>query len=270
MSASTSDINTARTSTGHQVSLILRSVFLENIRRREFYVLVLFMGLFLVGALVVRLVKIENAATATFLLNLGLTLAFSFAKIITLLTAARQFPEELEKRTLYPLLAKPLSRGQYLLGKWLASVLTGIVTLAVLFFMAYLPVPHMEQFSEPLLGQMLFFEILALCMLAALAILLSLLVPQVLNIVILGLVVLAGPRLVNLIRNRYFDSPAHSLINWLTGYIPDFSRLDLLQRYTDGLHGLAPIELILRVLYALAMTVFPLSLAAYLLHRRQL
>jgi ABC-type transport system involved in multi-copper enzyme maturation permease subunit len=270
MSLATNPTAAPPTGTRSHVGLLLRSVFIENIRRREFYVLLLFMALFLVGALVVRLVRIENAATATFLLNLGLTLAFSFAKIITVLTAARQFPEELEKRTLYPLLAKPLGRGEYLLGKWTASVVTGVVTLLVLFLMAYLPVPHLEEFSAPLLVQMLALEILSLCMLAALAILLSLIMPHVMNVVVLGLLVVAAPRLINLVRNWFFDSPAHMVINWITGYIPDFSRVDVLQRFTDGLPPLSMLDLLLRVLYACAITIFPLTLAAYLLHRRQL
>lgn len=254
----------------HQSWLILRAVFLENIRRREFFVLLLFMSVFLAGALIVRVLGIENAATATFLLNLGLTLAFAFAKVITLLTAARQFPDELEKRTIYPLLAKPLSRTQYLMGKWSASVLTGIITMSVLFLMAYLPVPRMEEYSAGTMVQMLLLQILSLSMLAALAIMLSLVLPHGLNVVLLAVAVIASGRAIALIRNRFFDSPVHPVVQWITGYLPDFSRLDLLQRYTDGLPSLAPLEIVLTVLYAVAFTICPLTLAVYLLHRRQL
>ncbi|MGI8906769.1 MAG: ABC transporter permease subunit [Candidatus Sumerlaeaceae bacterium] len=252
------------------VGLLINSVFLENIRRREFYVLLLFMGLFLLGAIVVRIVGIENAATANFLLNLGLTLAFGFAKLITLLTAARQFPDEMEQRTLYPLLAKPLSRSDYIIGKWAASVLTGLVTLAVLFLMAYIPVPRLEQYSPTCLLQMLLLEVTSIAMLAALAILFSLLLPKAFNLVLLVLTVLAGGRLLALIRNRFMDSPAYDVVRWITGYFPDFSRLDLLLRYTDGLPALSAPEMLLRIFYAVAFTAFPLAIAARLLQSRPL
>jgi ABC-type transport system involved in multi-copper enzyme maturation permease subunit len=250
--------------------LVARAVLLEGIRRREFYVLVLFMGLFLMGAIVVRIVKIENPATATFLLNLGLTLAFTFAKIITVLTAARQFPDEVEKHTLYPLLAKPLGRGEYLLGKWAASVITGLVTLIVLFLMAWLPVPRMEEYSDGTWAQMLLFEVLSLGMLGALAILFSLLMPKALNIVVLAILVLAGGRMIALLRSHFLGSAMHEMVQWITGYIPDFTRLDLLTRYTDGLPPLGPTDMMLRVVYAIAFTAFPLTLAVWLIQRRPL
>jgi ABC-type transport system involved in multi-copper enzyme maturation permease subunit len=261
---------TTQSTAGRQISLLIGSVFLESIRRREFYVLLLFMGLFLVGALVARMVHVENAPTATFLLNLGLTLAFSFSKLITLLTAARQFPDELEQRTLYPLLAKPLGRGQYILGKWASSVLIGLLTLATLFMMAWLPVPKLEQYSGACMTQMLLLEAFSICMLASLALLLSLLLPKTLNVVVLVVLVITGGRIAALIRNRFYEAPWGEFVRWFLGYIPDFGRLDLLLRYTDGLPSISSLDLLLRILYAIGFTAFPLALSAWLLHRKQL
>jgi ABC-type transport system involved in multi-copper enzyme maturation permease subunit len=228
------------------------------------------MGLFLMGAIVARLVHIENAATATFLLNLGLTLAFAFAKLITLLTAVRQFPDELEARTLYPLLAKPLSRGQYLLGKWAASLLIGIITLGVLGLMAYLPVPKMEAFSYRTFAQTLLLQVVSLGMLAALSILFSLVIPKVLSIVILALLVLAGSHLSALVVTRTTDTPAGAAIRWVVQYIPDFGQLDLLQQFTSGGSAISSLDLLVRVLYAAIITAFSLAAAVWLLERRQL
>src|SRR5262245_29934822 len=93
---STNPASAANANGPNPIPLLIRAVFVETIRRREFYVLLLFMGLFLLGAGVSRIGGIKDPATATFLLNLGLTMSYSFALLLTLLTAARQFPDELE------------------------------------------------------------------------------------------------------------------------------------------------------------------------------
>lgn len=267
---STASPATTRPAAQSPVLLILKAVLLETVRRREIYVLLLLMGLFLLGAVVVRIVGVQNAATGTFLLNLGLTLAVAFAKLITLLTAARQFPDELEQRTLYPLLAKPLSRGQYLLGKWAASVTTGTVALAVLLLLAWLPVPRLETYSAGVFFQMLVLAVLSIGLLAALAILLSLLMPKMLVIVVAGLIVLAGGRAISLVQSHMGESAAGAVVRWVTGYLPDFSRLDLVLRYTEGLPPLRTEDFLIRCAYASAFILFSLALGNWLLVRRAL
>ena len=252
------------------VGLIIRAVFLETVRRREFYVLLLFMGLFLLGALVSRVVGIENPATATFLLNLGLTMAYNFALLLTLLTASRQFPDELEARTLYPLLAKPVSRSQYLLGKYLASFFIGLIALVVLLAMAWLPVPAMEAYSIGSFFQMFALSALGLAMIGALAIFLSFLVPKILNVVIVSALVLAGPKLLGLIAAHSLGSAIESVLNIFIGLVPNFSKVDLVQHFTDGLAPIAPQDLLGRVMHAAGITIVCLGFSTWLIERKQL
>lgn len=252
------------------VGLVLRAVLLEMLRRREFYVLLLLMGLFLIGALVVRFVGVENASTATFLMNLGLTVATFSAKLLTLLTAARQFPDELEQRTLYPLLAKPLTRGEYLVGKWAAAALTGSIVLLLLLLLAWAPVPQLESYSAGTFIQMLLLQVLSLGMISAFAILLSLFVPKLLTVVLLAVWITLGGNLLELIKSRFGNHTAGAAIRWMTGYLPDFSHIDLVLRYTDGLPPLSLPQFVARAVYAVVFTIFGLALANWLLVRRPL
>jgi len=253
-----------------RVGLIGRGVILESVRRREIYVLLLLMGLFVVGALVVRMVGIENAATGTFLLNLGLTLAAVFAQLATLLTAARQFPDELETRTIYPLLGKPVARGQYIAGKWLGCVVIGWLTLLVLSLLAWLPTPKMETYFAGTLLQMLLLQIVAVAAIAAWALGLSLYLPKAVTVVIVALLVLASGRVGSLVESWIQTDATRKIVSWLLGYIPDFSQLDLVQRYTDGIHALSLPVLGARLLYGIAITVFPLAFASWAIGRRSL
>lgn len=252
------------------VKLIIRAVLLENMRRRDFYVVLILMGLYMVGALVARLAGVQNEATAGLLLNLGLTLASLSAHAIALLAAARQMPNEMEQRTIYPLLAKPIRREQLLLGKWAASWLSGVLTLLLLLPLALLPVGSAGETSTALFLETILLQIASLGALAALAILGSLIMPRALNIVIVGLLALAGGTVVNLLRARFTGTSADGLVRWVTGYVPDFSRLDLVLTYTSGGVALSLGDLAVRVMYALVLTAFPLALAGWILDRRSL
>jgi Cu-processing system permease protein len=252
------------------VWLVVRAVFLETIRRREFYVLLLFMGLFFLGTVTARITGIENAATATFLLNLGLTLAYYFALLLTILTAARQFPDEIENRTIYPLLAKPISRGQFLAGKWLASCLSGLICFAVLLVMAWLPTPKLEDFSMGTLAQMTILCAAGIGMAGALSMFLSLLFPKPLAVRVIVALALAGSRPCGWLQALGVSYSAEPLTLALTAIVPDFGKLDLVQLYTDGASPISIADFGLRVLHAVGMGLASLSLATWLVSRRQL
>jgi len=249
------------------VGLILRGVLLEILRRKEFYVLLLLMGLFALGVIVVSVVGIENPATATFLLNLGLSFGAVAAHLLVLITAARQIPNELETRSLYPLLAKPLSRSHYVLGKWAAATAAGIVALIFLFIMAWAPVPKLQSFDVLLLIQAVALQVVSLALLSALAILSSLILPRGVVIVGLALLYLGGERFAALLRAQAGGNRA---VDWMTGYIPNFGNLSLLTRYTDGIGPLGGGEFVGLVIYGALLTVLALSLAVVLFQRRTL
>lgn len=252
------------------VLLIMRAVLLENLRRRDFYVVLILMGMFLVGALIARLAGIQNEATAVLLLNLGLTVAVLSAHALTLLAAARQIPNELDLRTIYPLLAKPMSRNQLLIGKWAAVWLSGVLALLALLPLAMLPIRAVSGTSAVLFAEALFLQITSLGLLAALATLGSLLMPRALNIVTVALLYGAGGAFVNFLRARFAGSGTEGVVRWMTGYIPDFSRLDLMLAYTSGGSSVGAGDLALRTFHGAACTIFALALAGWFFNRRAL
>lgn len=175
----------------HSILLISRGVWIETIRRKEFYVLLILMGLFIAGAFIIKMIGTEGASTTNFLLNLGLSLSVYAAHLLGLLSAARQVPADLEARTLYPILAKPVSRGQYLIGKWFASSVSACLTLALLFVLTgliqvLLPEGHPLRTATLLQAVPLLF--LSITILCALALVGSLFLPQGVNLVGVALI----------------------------------------------------------------------------------
>lgn len=258
-------MNRAPVSAWRAAALVGRGVALEMVRRQDLLVVALLLGLFLVGALAVRLVGIENPATGTFVLNLGLTLAYLCAHVLTLLMAARQLPDEIERRTLHPLLARPLDRGVVLLGKWGACAACGTATVLALGLPAWCVAPHLEAYHPGLLAQLILLQPFSLALVAALALAGSLLWPRGVNLVVGGGLLLVSDQLIGLLRHG-----AGRAVAWCAQYLPDFSRLNLITRYTDGQDPLSALTLVGLLAYAAIFIVFLLSVAEQAFRRRTL
>jgi len=110
----------------NNVSAIGGVVVKELLRRKDFYVLFVLTALITV---VMGSVNFFNEAKIVrYVKELCLLLIWISSLVIAVTTAARQIPFERENRTLFPLLAKPVTRAQVVLGKfwgcWLAIGLT--------------------------------------------------------------------------------------------------------------------------------------------------
>jgi ABC-type transport system involved in multi-copper enzyme maturation permease subunit len=250
--------------------LIGRGVFLELTRRRDVYVLLLLMGVFLVATVAVTVVGIENPSTGTFLLNLGMTIAIYAAHGMTVLVMARQIPDEIEQRTLYPLLAKPLERDTLLIGKWAACAGCGALVLGVLLVMGWAPVPRMENYHPGALAQALLLLPLSLGLAASMALLLSLAVPRAFALLIGAAVYFGGGHITGLLEQRAQADAWLRPFVWLARYLPDFSKLNLVTRYTDGIDPLAAGPFLGLCLYAMVFTAAFLVLSTWLFRRRPL
>jgi ABC-type transport system involved in multi-copper enzyme maturation permease subunit len=114
------------------VTALANVVLKELYRRKDFYVL--FVLTFII-TLLMGLVNFFNVPNiARDLKEICLLLIWISALVIALTTAARQIPAERENRTIFPLLAKPVTRGQIIAGKFLGCWLAVGVSLAVFYF----------------------------------------------------------------------------------------------------------------------------------------
>jgi ABC-type transport system involved in multi-copper enzyme maturation permease subunit len=108
-----------------------RVVFLELYRRKDFYVLFV---LTVVITVIMALANIFNDdKIVRYLKEICLLLIWISALFIAVGTAARQIPAERENRTIFPLLAKPITRAHVVFGKFLGSWLACGLALAVFY-----------------------------------------------------------------------------------------------------------------------------------------
>lgn len=106
-------------------------VIKELYRRKDFYVL------FVVTALITVMMASVNFFNedkiVRYLKDITLLLIWVSSLVIAIGTTARQIPAERESRTIFPLLAKPVSRWQVVAGKFLGCWLACGVALAVFY-----------------------------------------------------------------------------------------------------------------------------------------
>ena len=127
-----------------KVFAIAGVVVKELYRRKDFYVLFIVSVLI---CLVMGSVNIFNDdRVVRYLKELSLLLIWISTLVIAITLAARQIPAEREARTLYPLLAKPVSRSQVILGKFLGC--WAACGGAVIFFYAFFTLLSMSREQE--------------------------------------------------------------------------------------------------------------------------
>jgi ABC-type transport system involved in multi-copper enzyme maturation permease subunit len=113
-------------------SLAIASVvILEMYRRKDFYVL--FFLTVLITGLMGSVTFFNDPKIARYLKEICLALIWISSLLIAIATTARQIPAERESRTIFPLMAKPVSRAQVLAGKFLGCWFATCVALVVFY-----------------------------------------------------------------------------------------------------------------------------------------
>lgn len=112
------------------VFTIARNTFRESVRDRVLYNLVLFV-LLLVGASVF-ISELSIDEESKFISDLGLSCMLLFGGLISIFIGVGLVYKEIDKRTIYNLLSKPVRRYELLIGKYLGLCLTVLINCAVM------------------------------------------------------------------------------------------------------------------------------------------
>ncbi|OGS17647.1 MAG: hypothetical protein A2219_00990 [Elusimicrobia bacterium RIFOXYA2_FULL_50_26] len=112
---------------------IARYTLVENIRNKIFYVLVFF-GIIIIAASLL-LVALGGEQQIRVLLDFGLAAIEFFALVTVCFAAVNLALEEMQSKTIYLVLTRPVSRAHYLIGRYaglLAAVYSGMFLMALL------------------------------------------------------------------------------------------------------------------------------------------
>jgi len=106
------------------------NTFRENIRDRILYNLLVFALIMIV--LSVALVQLSTGEWERITINVGLGSISIFGSLIAIFLGITLVSKEIERRTIFTLLSKPISRTGFLLGKYLGLLFTILVNTAIM------------------------------------------------------------------------------------------------------------------------------------------
>jgi ABC-type transport system involved in multi-copper enzyme maturation permease subunit len=114
----------------NRILVIARNTFRENIRDKVLYNLILFALIMILSSLLVGRLSLGNEVKI--ILDLGLASISLFGMLIAVFLGIGLVYKEMDKRTVYALLAKPVRRYEFILGKYLGLLYTLLVNVAVM------------------------------------------------------------------------------------------------------------------------------------------
>ena len=113
-----------------RIAAIARNAFREAVRDRVLYNLVLFV-LLLTGA-AIFLGELSGGQEKRIIVHLGLSAMLLFGVFISIFVGVGLVYKEIERRTVYAIFSKPVSRGEFLVGKYLGLCLTLLLNVLVM------------------------------------------------------------------------------------------------------------------------------------------
>ncbi|MEM4546864.1 MAG: hypothetical protein Q6L50_03050 [Gloeomargarita sp. GMQP_bins_120] len=248
---------------------IAKHTFLELLRERLLYLAGLY-AIFLVagGALIT---EVAAATENKIIPDFGLALMLIFGLVIVVFTTPNLLAREVEKRTIFILIAKPMSRLELVVGKHLGLV-GALVVLLLLMSVVYFGYLSLLRISYPLTAILVAigFMMLEFALLTAAALLFSVFTSPLIATFLTVSTFFIGHLSSDVITlGRLIRNP--QLLQVLKGLflvVPDLSRLDW---KNTAVYGLLPDTVILwsSVLYGILYTIFLLSATVLIFARRE-
>src|SRR5882724_5165241 len=134
-----------------RVAAIARNAFREAVRDRILYNLVLFV--LLLTAAAVFLGELSGGQELKIIVDLGLSAMLLFGAFISIFVGVGLVYKEIERRTLYAILSKPIGRGEFLLGKYLGLCLTLLINVAIMGVGVSLALIYVRRGFDPLVAR---------------------------------------------------------------------------------------------------------------------
>jgi ABC-type transport system involved in multi-copper enzyme maturation permease subunit len=212
---------------------VAANTFRETVRERVLYNLVFFAILMTLAGLLLGQLSIRQ--DEKILKDIGLAAMDLFGTLIAVFIGTGLVSKEIERRSLYPLLAKPLSRGEFFLGKFTGLAFTLLVNLSVMLLGLLLTLGLTGRRPDLSLLSGVYPILLGLLLVVAFAMLFSTLTSSTLAAVLTVVVVVVG-RFADVIRGMREVLPGvpPQLAEALFAVVPNFANFDFKTKVAYG------------------------------------
>jgi ABC-type transport system involved in multi-copper enzyme maturation permease subunit len=254
------------------VQTVAANTFREAVRDRVLYNLVFFALLMMGAAILVG--QISIGIEQNVIVSLGLSAISVIGIFIAVFLGVALISREMEKRTLYALLAKPVKRWEFLLGKFFGLVMTLTVNTAAMaagLYIALWTVKHPLLKSDAYILVAVYLILLKLALIVALALLFSCFTTPFLAILFTAGIYVAGLFAADLrtIHGVDLDPGALRLMRGISYLLPNFQNFDVMSAVVHG-RGVPGTIVWHATVYAILYIAIVLTGAAVVFSRRNL
>ncbi|WP_414570638.1 ABC transporter permease [Nostoc sp. CCY 9925] len=254
-----------------RIFVLAKNVFQEVIRDRILYIIG-FYALILAAAFGV-LPQFAAATEDKMFLDFGMAAMNAIGLIVTIFVGTGLVNKEIEKRTILVLIAKPVSRSEIIVGKYLglSAVLAVLIAMMTVIYLLFLQFGNITYSIASILIAAIFL-FLQLSLITSVAIAFGVFTASLLATVLTFAVYLMGNITQDLVefgrlsRNLGIER----LTQGLFLVLPDLSRLDLKNHAVYGLQALPDTTaLFINASYGLLYSAMLLAIAIFIFSRRE-
>ena len=254
-----------------RLSAITFNTFREAVRDRVLYNLIVFALLLVATAPLFG--EISIGVERLILVNFGLTAISLFGIVIAIFIGIGLVSKEIEKKTLYTILSRPVRRWEFITGKYLGLLMTLVVNAAFMtagFYVALLLISHGFNKGDGNFLVAIYFIILEFFIVTAITLLFSSFSSPIFAAIFAFALFVIGTFAEDL---RSIAGTAHGGTRWLmTGaawLVPDFSALNVISQvaYSQSISGRL---IFFNTVYAILYSLTAVAAAVLIFERRDL
>ncbi|MCL5102543.1 MAG: ABC transporter permease [Armatimonadetes bacterium] len=242
---------------------------LENSRKQVFHVLCLLMLTLIAASTMVSI--FTEGVRLKILKDLCMSCILFGGAALAIALGSMGVPNDVESRTIYPILARPVGRAQYIIGKFIGTLLTvtlGVVSMAVVFGIL---ICSYERSFDPFLLAAIGFTLLEVGVIAAVATAVSTVATPAVTAVLTFLIYICGTIKIGYFGNmieRTGSGAAKSVYYGVYHLLPNLECFNLKNALVH--QDAVPMSYLVQVgLYAICYAAFVLFLGSLCFSRKE-
>ena len=253
-----------------RLTAITLNTFREAVRDRVLYNLILFVLLLVASAPLFG--QISIGMERLILVNVGLSSISLFGVIIAIFIGIGLVSKEIEKKTLYTILSRPVRRWEFIVGKYLGLIMTLVVNTALMtagFYIALMFTNGLHKTDSVLLVA-IYFTVLQFLIVTALTILFSTFSSPIFSAIFAFALFVIGTFAEDLKNFAAVSKGAAKLLATAAAYLmPNFASLNVIAQTAHD-HGVGGRLILFNTLYALLYSASAVAAAVLIFDRRNL
>ncbi|MCU1218838.1 MAG: hypothetical protein JWM08_1054 [Candidatus Angelobacter sp.] len=253
-----------------RLTAITLNTFREAVRDRVLYNLILFVLLLVASAPLFG--QISIGMERLILVNVGLSSISLFGVIIAIFIGIGLVSKEIEKKTLYTILSRPVRRWEFILGKYLGLIMTLVVNTVLMtagFYIALMFTNGLHK-TDALLLVAIYFTVLQFLIVTALTVLFSTFSSPIFSAIFAFALFVIGTFAEDLKNFAAISKGVAKMLATGAAYLmPNFASLNVIAQTAHD-QGIGGRLILFNTLYALLYSASAVAAAVLIFERRNL